>query len=670
MLLGYRVNDVDLDFEAARREEIKDYVSRRFGEFHTCSIGSYGRLKLKSSIKDFARIKGLSFKHANIISKLIVEKSNITYTWKDFINFALKEPKLAEFMQNYSNIPHLMKFVLGQSKSASIHASAVIIVPKKDSEGNDVDIFNWMPIRKIDGKLVSEWEGKYTDRAGFLKEDILGLSQLDKFKRIIELIKQNNPTKKRLILENIKFDDTKTYELFHKGFNEDVFQFTSPGLKAYSKSVKPDNIEELTAMSALYRPGPMSSKAHIDFALIKQKKKKPSHDYMLQEITEKTGGLYIYQEQIMKAVVVLGGFSLVDSDILRTQIKKFDREGMAKGSEKFINGAIAKGCPPDEALKIWNKLVAFSGYGFNKSHSFAYSVMSYWSQWLKANFPLEFWTSALQFSDDKDIPKSISEIKRLKQGISVRPPDINYSGIIFECNKETQNIYWSLTKIKDVGAVAVAQIVIVRKNGPFKNYDDFIARVPKAKVNKRTVYNLILSGAFDEVENLSKESDRRVLLTKHLSRFKEKLPEEYSEEAAMKNYWWIFKQRELTGFGIIDYKQMLVKVGDRLCNKMAMLYVEAEKFFTLKDYTEVCICGKVVFKVERNSKRGEFLVLNIMSNDDLLRVCVWNDIYSENDEFFADCMGATIAITGKVKMDTWNEQNTLYSTDKTRIYEF
>jgi DNA polymerase-3 subunit alpha len=251
--------------------------------------------------------------------------------------FAQKEKDLKEFIQNNPDIIHLIKFSLNQARSASIHASAVIIVPKKDSQGNDVNIFNWLPIRKMHDRLVSEWEGKYTDRAGFLKEDILGLNQLDKFDMMCKLIKKNHD--KDIILEEIELNDRNTYKLFHKGYTEDIFQFGSSGLKSYSSKTKPDTIEDLTAMSALYRPGPMSSNAHTDFAMIKHGKKKPEYDPFMKPITENTNGLIVYQEQVMQAVVI-GGLSLVEADMVRTTIKKFDKVALDKFKEQFIEGYV------------------------------------------------------------------------------------------------------------------------------------------------------------------------------------------------------------------------------------------------------------------------------------------------------------------------------------------
>lgn len=337
-LRGDQMPDIDIDFPSNRREDVKEYIKERFGKLHTCSIGTFTRLKLKGAVKAFAREKGLSFSYVNHLTKDIDDE--LDYSFRDLIRYSLNSKDLYEFVQKYPDIIHCIKYCLGQACVPSIHASAVIIVPEKNFAGEDVNIFNWLPMRKIGDKLISEWEGKYTDKAGFLKEDILGLKQLDKFKRILELIKRN--LNKDIVIEDIPLDDENVYALFKKGYNEDVFQFTSSGLKSYSKDVRPDTLDELTAMTALYRPGPMDSNAHKDFALIKHGKKKPQFDRGFENIAEKTFGLLIYQEQIMQALVV-GGLSLVDSDRARNAIKKFDKKLMDEFKLQFIKGLTKDG---------------------------------------------------------------------------------------------------------------------------------------------------------------------------------------------------------------------------------------------------------------------------------------------------------------------------------------
>jgi DNA polymerase-3 subunit alpha len=301
----------------------------------------------------------VAFQEVNLITKDMDEQ--LQWEWGDIFKYALQSKLVYKFVQDYPELINTLGFGLNQATNNTVHASAVIIVPKFDHEGNPMTIYDWLPVKKMQGQdgetiIVSQWEGKYTDRGGYLKEDILGLDQLDKFKRILYIIK--NQMGQDVILEDIPLEDREIYKAFGKGWVEDVFQFGSDGLRSYCIRTKPKNIEHIIAMNALYRPGPMSSNAHTDFADILNRKKEPSYDYMLEDITAPTLGLYVYQEQIMKAVVVLGGLSLVESDNFRTAIKKFDKPKMAVYEEKFIQGAIERGCDPTEAKGIWTKQVS------------------------------------------------------------------------------------------------------------------------------------------------------------------------------------------------------------------------------------------------------------------------------------------------------------------------
>jgi DNA polymerase-3 subunit alpha len=357
--------DIDEDFASSKRDEVKRYMEEKFGKEHVVSIGTFGRMKLRSIIKDFAREKGFSFEYVNKITKNIDDQVE-GYEWGDLFRYGLKDPILYDFIQKNPTLINNIKQVLNNPRSSSIHPSALIIVPKVDKNGQKTDLFNLMPVRAIDGILVCEWEGKYTDIVGFLKEDILGIKQLDKFDDILKLIKKNRGIK--VVLEEIDLDenDEEVFEAFSNGYNEDVFQFGSFGLKNYSREVKPENLEDLIAMNALYRPATMDVGSHKEFALIKQGKKKPKYDFGLEEVTKSTNGLYIYQEQLMKTCVVLGQFSGAEAEATRTACKKYDRKALTDLKEKFIIGATNQGCPEDEADKIWEKMIAFASYGFNK----------------------------------------------------------------------------------------------------------------------------------------------------------------------------------------------------------------------------------------------------------------------------------------------------------------
>lgn len=661
--------DIDVDFPTEFRDAVKEYIKEKYGYAYTCSIGTYTRMKLKTCIKDFGKVKGLSFDLTNKLTKDIDDQ--IEYTWGDLIEYASKSKLLFKFVQENPELVHMTKYALLQPKAESVHPSAVIIVPKHAVDGTDreMDLWEWMPVKKIDGVLVSEWEGKYIDKSGFLKEDILGLSQLDKFKSILKLIEKN--CRKKIDVNKIPLDDEATFRYFKRGWNEDVFQFGTTGLMNYCRQVKPDSLENLIAMTALFRPGPMELNAHQDFADIKNGKKKPVYDFGMEDITKETYGLYVYQEQVMQAVVV-GGLTKVESDVLRTTIKKKDVKTLASFGDKFKEGyakLLSKNGiknPEEYANHVWDKLLAFSGYGFNKSHAAAYSIMSYWSQWFKVNYPLEFWTTALQFSKEGEVPYRLAELKKTGAEIEIRPPDVNFSDINFTCDAKEQRIFFSLTKIKGVGEVAVKNIMDTRHaGGQFYSLEEFLSRVP-SKVNKTVVKCLIVAGAFDLIEGVNNPRDRKKLLEKYLESKNESLPEEYSGADSNSNAFWILEQKRLTGFGEVDYETMIL---DAIPNKrLSKLYVNDSEFIATKEKTEVVIAGKLIFYRERDIKNGKMCSIQIDCNNTILNAILWPDAYEKIDEDIANLKGCIVALSGTVEKDRYRNEKNLYSNNKTKLY--
>lgn len=661
--------DIDVDFPTEFRDAVKEYIKEKYGYAYTCSIGTYTRMKLKTCIKDFGKVKGLSFDLTNKLTKDIDDQ--IEYTWGDLIEYASKSKLLFKFVQENPELVHMTKYALLQPKAESVHPSAVIIVPKHAVDGTDreMDLWEWMPVKKIDGVLVSEWEGKYIDKSGFLKEDILGLSQLDKFKSILKLIEKN--CRKKIDVNKIPLDDESTFRYFKRGWNEDVFQFGTTGLMNYCRQVKPDSLENLIAMTALFRPGPMELNAHQDFADIKNGKKKPVYDFGMEDITKETYGLYVYQEQVMQAVVV-GGLTKVESDVLRTTIKKKDVKTLASFGDKFKEGyakLLSKNGiknPEEYANHVWDKLLAFSGYGFNKSHAAAYSIMSYWSQWFKVNYPLEFWTTALQFSKEGEVPYRLAELKKTGAEIEIRPPDVNFSDINFTCDAKEQRIFFSLTKIKGVGEVAVKNIMDTRHaGGQFYSLEEFLSRVP-SKVNKTVVKCLIVAGAFDLIEGVNNPRDRKKLLEKYLESKNESLPEEYSGVDSNSNAFWILEQKRLTGFGEVDYETM---IRDAIPNKrLSKLYVNDSEFLATKEKTEVVIAGKLIFYRERDIKNGKMCTVQIDCNNTILNAILWPDAYEKIDEDIANLKGCIVALSGTVEKDRYRNEKNLYSNNKTKLY--
>lgn len=362
--------DIDVDFEGVRRDDIKSYMEQRFGDKNVCSVGTYANMKIKMAISDLAKLENIDFATSKMITAILDDIENDGTKWDDIFRLCSTSERLKSFVKHNSNIINDIPLMLMQPRSSSVHACATIVTP------SDKTIFEWFPVKKMKNKndqdvLVSEWEGFYLDKAGFLKEDVLGIQQLDKFKFIINLVKSNRD--ETVNIYDLDLEDDKVFRYFHNGWNEDVFQFGTRGLKQYSREVKPDTVEELTAMNALYRPGAMKSNAHIDYVDIKFGRKEPEYDYMLEEVTKKTYGLYLYQEQTMLAAQKLGGLDLAEADMMRKVMlgrgKKQEADKFYIYMNSFIDGAIKNGCDKKEAEKIWEKLEAFAGYGFNRCFS-------------------------------------------------------------------------------------------------------------------------------------------------------------------------------------------------------------------------------------------------------------------------------------------------------------
>ena len=667
--------DIDMDFEAAHRDDVKAYLSYKYGKDYVCSIGAYDRIKLKSGLKDFGKIEGLTFSYTNFITSFIGHQ--VKYKWEDLFKYAKQNPKFREFVQKYPQIINDLKTVMNGAKTASVHASAVIIVPKEDNEGNPMEIYDWMPVKKMVIKggsmevLVSEWEGKYIDKAGFLKEDILGLTQLDKFKRIKQLIRQYKGENEDVVLRDIPLADSTVLKYYGRGFVEDVFQFGSDGLRNYCKKLKPAELDHIIAANALYRPGPMSSNAHEDFVKILNGKKKPQYDRHLQPVTGETVGLYVYQEQIMKAVNVLGGLTLSEADEVRTVMKKFDKVKMATFREKFIKGAINRGCSEKEAVGVWEKLERFSGYGFNKSHATAYSIMSYWSMWLKVYHPLMFWVTSLEFSSDTTIAYRIFEMQKIDKEYKISPPDVNQSQKTFAPNIAEKSIFWSLLKIKGLADKTVDKIILERKKGHFKSVIDFMLRMKGTGVGKSACEALILSGGFDNVYKLNGIVKRLDLLQELYKLYQKPLPKLYKTDNinAVESIL-ITKQREYTGYGIVDYKRVLEQKG-KFLSKYYTETVQAHSTKLAKNQKKkVVMAGFIDMLRERDSKRGKFASIKLRCNDGFIDVVLWNETWTKNKKIVEEVFSKNgqIAIRGNLVRDNWRNSNAIHSNNETKIY--
>lgn len=586
-------------------------------------------------------------------------------SYTDIFRTAVEVPTLKTFIHNYPNLIQLLPLLLGQAGNSSTHAAGTVITPKYDPDtGEERNLYDWMPVKKDkEGLIISEWEGEYVDKVGFLKCDILGLSQLDKFARINELIRMNGG--QDIHYDDINLDEEGVYDLFKNGVNEDVFQMTGSGLRGYCKELKPETIHDIIATVAIYRPGPIEIGVHKNYVAIKNGEQQPEYDFGSEEITKTTHGLWVYQEQIMQACQAVAGFSLVEADGVRKAMGKMLPELLQSYGEQFVQGAIKNGCPETEAQKIWDKFKVFGAYAFNLSHSACYGITAYFSQWFKYKFPLEFWTTSLEFSDSDQIADKISEIDKLET-VRVAPVDINKSRVAFYPDKSNNTIYWSLSSIKWVGGISVEAILGEReKNGAFFTLEEFYSRVEKRVVNKRSVVNLILAGAFDEIENIKEVTERWRLIEGFMLLREEKMTEDLLEIKSYKDYEYIIKQKELTGFGYINFEKLVSTSSLGTIQKRYLSGLDLELDSSVD--TNALVVGVLKNAIERNSKRGVFVQLELDHNSSTIFCTVWNDTYEEYKKIILLSINKVVMVTGKVVIDNYKKKNVIHSNENSRI---
>jgi DNA polymerase-3 subunit alpha len=621
--------DIDLDFASDRRDEVIAYMQQRYGHDFVCRVGTYGTLQMRGTFKELARAYNYNGEYnLNFITQLVEDNSS----WSPIFKNSLSSKVLRNFIQDNPEIINDSKAILNAIKSISMHACATIIVPKRtDSKGNVMSVYEQLPVRMEDGMLVSEWEGDVLADAGFLKEDILSTTQMAKIGHIIDLVEQR--TGERLDMEKVPLDDANVYNLFKQGMNQDVFHFGSTGLTTYLKMVKPDNIDELIASIALYRPGAMASNAHINYVRLKKGDQRPIYDYKLQEVTKDTYGLYIYQEQIMQAVQVLGGFTLTEADGVRKAMGKKIVDKMQGYKIQFVDNAVKLGCKLQEAESIWDKLEVFSGYGFNKSHAAAYSVVGYYCNWLKHHYPLEFWTVAFQFAKDDQISGYIGEVHKTGD-IHIVAPDINKSEIEFRSNVKDQKIYWNLSSIKFIGTSSAEEIIKERRNnGKYFSMEEFVERT-SSSINKRVVENLIMSGCFDEMYKVKKVIDRYGIIEDYYATRKDDIPERFTQNKDV-GYFWSIQQNEISKLSNLDYTELILQ---SMFADNYQQYITSEEFAQMKVSSKKgpvkVISGLIQEIIVRKTKkdRRPYAVIKIHQDDCPMYIRVWSDVFENIDQ--------------------------------------
>lgn len=678
--------DIDVDYASDRRQEIKDYLEERYnadGRQRVFSAGTFTTMKLKAALKDVARVHRVPHSIVNYITAMIDDGTD----WTGLFRQAAFNRKLRDFIQTYPLVIEDVQGLLGQPKAASIHASAIVVTPDT-RDGRPAECFDFLPVRKMDGALVSEFDGYSVDEIGLLKEDVLATKELAKLSAVIALVNRNFG--QELTIGRITQDmleDGKTYRLLSDGNTQNVFQFSSPGITRFIQDVQPECIEDLIAINALYRPATLDIGATDDYVRFRRGEVAPVYNYGCYEATKNTFGIMVYQEQFMSVAHTLGGFDLGKIDYLRKAIGKKKADLMATLKADFIAGAVGNGCPDYEAEEIWHKIEVAGKYSFNRSHAAAYALTAYCGAWLKANYPSAFYTVALQWADDKEIPSLMAEMERCSSA-KIVPPDINRSGTEFFTDYATDEIFWSLTRIKQVGVKTVEYIVTERdRGGAYTGIENFIHRIfryklkkysywddpdnaeeaVKVPVNARHVKHMILAGCFDRIEKVGAVTERCALLERAARELGFSLSEkDFPQDMRGRHFFWSQQQIAVSGIGSIDYRRIFNNSEARRQVKGKASYLTLDEVARDEnDGRRATVCATVVdvtehtYKDRETGSRKRFAKLTLSQNNRLAECVCWNDYYMEHHTVIQSLKDRVVILTAVIRYSDYNGCNTL-----------
>ncbi len=679
--------DIDTDFDDEGRQKVIDYVVEKYGKNQVAQIITYGTMATKSSIKDVARVMDLPLADANYIAKLIPDKPSYGIDFKKLMHFPLTGAKSlnelglsADEIENVKKVREmyegndLTSKVLKQAeklegtvRNTGIHAAGIIIAPS--------DLSDIVPVctSKDSELLITQYEGKVIEDAGVIKMDFLGLRNLSIIKEALRMIKENYG--ETIDIDTIPLDDLKTYQLFQRGETTAIFQFESDGMKKYMKELKPDRFDDLIAMNALYRPGPI---AYIP-NFIARKHGTEEIKYDLAEVEEYLGetyGITVYQEQVMLLSQKLGNFTKGDADVLRKAMGKKQIEVLNKMKVKFMEGGESNGHESKILEKIWTDWEAFAQYAFNKSHSTCYAFVAYQTAYLKAHYTSEYMAGVLtsQLGNIDKITFFMEECKLL--GLDVLGPDVNESSKRFSVNKKKE-IRFGLGGIKGTGDAAVDAIIEEReKGGSYTDIFDFITRVNLRTVNKKTLESLVYAGAFDCFKEVHRacyfsESDGSNFIEK-IIRYANKVQED--KNSAQNSLFgdmmsgdgfniqkpkpdiiepWgdiekLKNEKEVVGFYISGHPLDQFSIEMSICKPL-------DQVFSAENLNRELQIGGVVSAVQiRQSKNGNpFGIFKIEDYNSSIELMLFGKEYLEYSNFLA--LGLFVYIRGKVQTK-WNRE--------------
>lgn len=669
--------DVDIDYQSDRRQEVKEYLERRYnknGLQRVFSAGTFTTMKIKAVLKDVARVHHVPVMEVNYINK-IIDDDAMDYT--GLFKLAFTNKKVRSFIETYPRVIEDIRTLMNQPRSSSVHASAIVITPEIKN-GKTMECFDFLPIKKIDDILVSEIDGVSIDEIGLLKNDCLGIKELTKLQKIRDLVvEEYNDNATFLDIITNKLDDDKVYKLFTNGYTQNIFQFGSVGMTKFVMDMKPTSIHDLIAANALFRPATIESGSTENYIACKNGDKEPVYLWGTYDILKETFAQLCYQEDLARMAREIGGFSLAEGVHLVKFISKKKVDKILAMKDKFLAGAKTNGCPDEDAQAIWHLFESAGTYLFNKSHATAYALTAYIGAWYKANYPTAFYTVALEYAKDENISSLMAEMEQASS-CKIVHPDINVSDIEFITDYKTNEIFWSLSRIKFVGGESVNYIISERvKNGPYSSLEDFCRRIFRKKllklpgedrcpVNSRQVKNLILSGCFDKVENALSVIERYALLQKASEIIGFEISEnDFPEDKISQHYFWSMLQITISGIGSVDYR----RVYDNSDFKGKIRNISYKDIAQCRDMmmdgNKAIICATIVEIKEKSyvdketKEKKAFATLFLQQNNELIELLLWPEAYEQNRLKLANAKDKMILMSCMVKWSDFSSQNIL-----------
>jgi DNA polymerase-3 subunit alpha len=692
---GGQLPDVDCDFQSDRRQEIKEYIEKRYnhsGKQRVFSAGTYTTLKVKAVLKDVGRTMRIPPQLVNYLTAIFDDdKCDFTGIFK----LATENKKIAKFVEDYPYLFEDIRTLMFQPRSASVHASALLVTPDT-KDGESVECFDFVPIKKVDNVLVSENDGYELDELGLLKNDYLATKELSKLQAIMSICNKEYETGLSLeLIASGDLDDERVYDLLSQGFTQNVFQFSSRGMTKFLIDMKPACIEDLITANALYRPATLengSAEAYID---CKSSEVAPVYLWGTYNALKNTYGLITFQEQVSLIAREVGNFSLGDGVRLVKYISKKKTDKIQAMKSKFMEGAEKNGCPDEDAIAIWEQIEACGSYLFNRSHSTAYAVTSYAGAYLKANYPTAFYTVALQWADDDELVTLMGEMEACSKA-KVVSPDINVSETKFYTDYTTDSIFWSLSRIKQLGIKAVEWIIEERnKNGEFAGIENFVHRIFKYKlkkyqywddpdndeevkrcpVNARCVLNLILAGCFDKVEKAESVIERYAIIEKAANLLGFEIKEkDIPLDLRDKHFFWSQQQIKVSGIGAVDYKRIYDNSEIKEFIKGKASYTTFSDIAVKEnDGKRAAVCATVVETEEKkfkNKKTGDmetFCKMVLQQNNDTCECIVWPKEYANVRGKLISAKDKLIIFSAIIKYNDYSGKNGLQFTEKSEV---